>query len=66
VCGDDSYLCPDDNPVVINDICVVLENLLQVGCGVDPVIHCCLYKGYRIIKENQDIFCRWLAHPVLS
>jgi hypothetical protein len=54
VCGDDSYLCPDDNPVVIYDICVVLEDLLQVGCRVDSVIHCCLYKSCRIIKENQD------------
>jgi hypothetical protein len=47
VCGDDSYLSPDGNPVVINDICVVLENLFQVGCGVDSVIHCCLYTKVR-------------------
>ncbi len=64
VCGDDAYLCPDDNPVVIYDFCVVLEDFVQVGCGVDSVIHCCLYKSYRIIKEDYRLFVIvGLAHP---
>jgi hypothetical protein len=59
------YLSPDDNPVVIYDICVVLENLLQVGCGVDSVIHCCLYTKVTEYSKKARLFCsRWIGlHP---